>query len=82
MFEEIFEDNLIDTFYPQRPANLENVSMTLWLTMIGKVKTIMEIGSTENSQSLGSPIISCLIPKLKHRGKTILLLSNNSFYSI
>ena len=33
--EEIFEDNLIDTFYPQRPANLENVSMTLWLTTIG-----------------------------------------------
>ena len=23
--EEIFEDSLIDTFYPQRPANLENV---------------------------------------------------------
>ena len=25
--EEIFEDNLIDTFYPQRPANLENVCL-------------------------------------------------------
>ena len=25
--EEIFEDNLIDTFYPQRPANLENLCL-------------------------------------------------------
>ena len=25
--EEIIEDNLIDTFYPQRPANLENVCL-------------------------------------------------------
>ena len=25
--EEIFEDNLLDTFYPQRPARLEDVCL-------------------------------------------------------
>ena len=74
--EEIFEDNLIDTFYPQRPQNLEKVCLYDFVayTTIGKVKTIMEIGSTENSQSLGFPIISCLIPKLKHREETTITL--------
>jgi len=47
--EEIFEDNLLDTFYPQDCKTF--VSTTLWHTMIGMAKMLMETGSTRNSRN-------------------------------
>ena len=46
---EIFEDNLLDTYYPQRPARLEDVC--LYDFMIGMPKIGMEIGSIQSSAS-------------------------------
>ena len=45
--EDIYEDNLFDTYYPQRPESLKDVFMTLWLIITGKAE-MMETESTPN----------------------------------
>ena len=76
--EEIFEDNLIDTFYFQRPAKLERICLYDFVAYYDwQGKDDNRNGKYRNSQSLGFPITSCLIPKMKHRGKitfTLILL--------
>ena len=46
------------------------VSMTLWLTMIGKAEMMMVIGSTENSQNLDFLTTSSLILPMNYIEKT------------
>ena len=50
------------------------VSMTLWPTTIGRVKTVEEIRCTKNCESHGFQTTNCLILKMKTRKKTTTTL--------
>ena len=64
--EDIFEDNLIDTYYPQRPRDLENICLYDFVANYEWYgKNDNEIGSTANSPNLNFQTINCLILKKK-----------------
>ena len=64
--EGIFEDNLIDTYYPQRPRDLENICLYDFVANYEWYgKNDNEIGSTANSPNLNFQTINCLILKKK-----------------
>ena len=50
------------------------VSTTLWQTMIGRAKMLMETGSTRNSRNVVFQTTSSLTQKRKHREKTTTTL--------
>jgi len=69
--EKIFEDNLLTPFTHRDQQDCEKfVSKTLWQTMIGMAKMLIETGSTRNSRNLVFQTTSSLTQKRKHREKT------------
>ena len=68
--EDIFQSNLLDTYYPQRPNDLQDVCTTITV-----VQTVgQERGNTASLQSLDFPTTDSLILKRKSRDKAITIL--------
>jgi len=69
--EEIFEDNLLETFYLQRPASLEDVCLYDFVANYNWYgKDANGTGSTRSSRNLVFQTTSSLTQKRKHREKT------------
>ena len=77
--EDIYEDNLLDTYYPQRPESLEDICLYDLVPNYNWQSRDKDGNSTPNSKSHVFLTTSCLIPKRRTKGKTI---STHSYCSL
>ena len=74
--EDIFQSNLLDTYYPQRPNDLEDVCLYDFVANYDYCGKDSRTGKRQywKLTSLDSPITDSLIPKEKTREKAIIIL--------